>query len=260
MQSQDVSAFLPVKVTDRQWAEALLDGSVYMRSLFEYGAWNNVAKASGNAEEMNNVFRGDIHEGTIRNVDPKAGDDFYNTLPPELRSLITNAWYIDVDLFPYLKVYCLYRLTYNISQKQFERPDERLKDFGDTAVIIHNPDEFLDRVLRRLYERYGDSFNFKMREVSYFDISRDYGDFDVFWKTTFYEWQKELRIAVGLLDGSKSIIDGNGRLLKPLIQDVSALTLDVGSIRDIAIPISTDDLINLMFPPIIGIPDYGSVS
>ena len=260
MQSQDICVFLPVKVTDRQWAEALLDGSVYMRSLFDFGAWNTTAKASGNAEEMNNAFRGDVHEGITRNIDPKAGDNFYNTLPPDLRNVITNAWYIDVNLFPYLKVYCLYRLTYNVSLKQFERPDGRLKDFGDTAVIIHNPDEFLNRVLWRLYERYGDNVNFNVREVSYFDISRDYGDFDVFCKTTFYEWQKELRITVGLLDGSKSIIEGNGRLLKPLIQGVSPLTLDVGCIRDIATPISTDDFINLKLPQIIDVPNYDSAT
>ena len=58
MQSQDICVFLPVKVTDRQWAEVLLDGSVYMRSLFDFGAWNTTAKASGNAEKRN---RGGSH-------------------------------------------------------------------------------------------------------------------------------------------------------------------------------------------------------
>jgi len=255
MYSQDIRAFLPVKITDRQWAESLLDGSIYMRSLFDYGAWNTKAKANGSAEEMNNAFRGDIHEGITRNIEPNIGDDFYNALPSELRNVIANAWYIDDKLFPFLKVYCLYRLTYNIGMEQFERPDERLRNFGDTAVIMYNPDEFLNRILWQLYEKYGDNVNFKLKEVSYFDISRDYGEYNVFWKTTFYEWQKELRIAVGLLDGSKTMLGDNDQLLKPLIQDIAPLTLDVGSIRDIAIPICTDDLIKLKLPSCIGIPD-----
>ena len=32
--------FIPVKVTDREWAEKLLDGEVFMRPLYEFGAWN----------------------------------------------------------------------------------------------------------------------------------------------------------------------------------------------------------------------------
>ena len=30
--------FIPVKVTDREWAEKLLDGEVFMRPLYEFGA------------------------------------------------------------------------------------------------------------------------------------------------------------------------------------------------------------------------------
>lgn len=29
--------FIPVKVTDREWAEKLLDGEVFMRPLYEFG-------------------------------------------------------------------------------------------------------------------------------------------------------------------------------------------------------------------------------
>ena len=31
--------FIPVKVTDREWAEKLLDGEVFMRPLYEFGAY-----------------------------------------------------------------------------------------------------------------------------------------------------------------------------------------------------------------------------
>jgi len=255
--NSEMKAFLPVKITDNKWAELLMDGQVYMRSLYEFGVWNIDAKASGNAEEVNNSFRGDIHEGIARNIDPTIGDDFYNTLPQEMRNVIKNAWYLDDNLFKYLKIYSMYCLTYNIIDNEYEPPDSRLSEFGDTAVIIYNPDEFLDRILLKLSECFGDNVNFKIDEVEYFDISGHYGDFySAFWKTNFYRWQKELRIAIGLLDGSTSMTDSSGRVVKPLIQDLSPLILNIGDIRDISISISTTDLIDLKLPPIIDTPDY----
>ena len=51
--------FIPVKITDKEWADRLLDGEVYMRSLYEFGSWNK-----NKNEKLDNQFRGDIREGT----------------------------------------------------------------------------------------------------------------------------------------------------------------------------------------------------
>lgn len=51
--------FIPVKVTDREWAEKLLDGEVFMRPLYEFGAWN----LKKEDKQLNNSFRGDLCEG-----------------------------------------------------------------------------------------------------------------------------------------------------------------------------------------------------
>ena len=163
--------------------------------------------------------------------------------------------YIDEVLFKYLKIYCMYCLIYNKSTKQFEYPDKRLFDFGDTAVIIYNPDEFLRRILKELNNKFGNNINFKINVVSYYDIYNDFGNFDIFWKRKNLEWQKEVRIAVGLLDGSEIRFDENGRQLKALIQDTNPLILEIGSIEDIAVAISTEDLINLTLPTEIDLPD-----
>lgn len=32
--------FILVKVTDKEWAERLLDGEVFMRPLHEFGSWS----------------------------------------------------------------------------------------------------------------------------------------------------------------------------------------------------------------------------
>jgi hypothetical protein len=255
MESQDIKIFLPVKIYDKQWAEKLLNGSVFMRSLYEFGKWNFDAKTKGLAKEMDNSFRGDINEGLAKIVDPKIGDAFFNSIfTPEIKAYIPSMWYIDDNLFKYLKIYSMYSLTYNKNERQFERPDERLRDFGDTAVIIYYPNEFVRRIHHGLFGRFGDNINFKIRQVFYYDLFKDFGDYDIFWKEKFYEWQKEVRMTVGLLDGNEARIDEKGRQFKALIPDINPLTLEIGSIKDIAVTIPTDDLVNLKLPPEIVAP------
>ena len=69
MLTQDIRFCLPVKILEKQWAEKLLDGSVFMRSLYDFRI-------------MDNSFRGDINEGILRNINPKIGDSFFNTRKP----------------------------------------------------------------------------------------------------------------------------------------------------------------------------------
>ena len=243
-----VRLFLPVKITDKQWAEKLLEGSVFMRSLSEFGAWKiGTAKR---AKEMNNNFRGDILEGIMRSVDPKIGDDFFNSFDSEVRKHMMGAFYIDENI-QYMKMYCL---THNLNTKEFENPDKRLREFGDTAVIISNPNEFLRRIIQALVDKFGDSVIFDMKEVYYYDLLKDFGDFNIFCKAKQYEWQNELRIAIGLLDPSESIIDHDGQVRKLLVQDLTPLTLEFGSIRDIAVSIPVEDLIDLRLPVEIEVP------
>ena len=255
MMSQDIKDFYPVKITAKQWANKLIGGSVYMRSLYDFGIWNLDAKMKDQAKEMDNSFRGDASEGLVINVNPQTGDTFFNSFPSYMKPYISNMMYIDEGRFKYFKIYSMYCLTCNKSTKQFEYPDKRLIDFGDTAVIIYNPDEFLRRILKELNNKFGNDINFKINVVSYYDIYKDFGDFDIFWKRKNLEWQKEVRIAVGLLDGSEIRFDENGRQRKALIQDTNPLTLEIGSIEDIAVAISTEDLINLILPTEIDLPD-----
>jgi hypothetical protein len=256
MMTQDVKLFLPVKILDKQWADKLLKGSIFMRSLYEFGKWNLDDKFKNQTEEMDNTFRGDINEGIVRIVDPQIGDPFFNGIfPPEVRKFIPSMWYIDENFYKYLKIYSMYSLTYNTNQNQFEQPDEMLKNFGDTAVIIYYPDEFIRRIHKGLYDRFRDNINFKIRQVFYYNLFKDFGNFDIFWKEKMYEWQKEVRITVGLLDGQEIRIDEHGRRLKALIKSIEPLILEIGNIEDIAVAIPTEDLINLKLPAEIITPD-----
>lgn len=246
----DKQPCLPVKITAKKWADKLQDGSVYMRSLHDFGSWSAIERHNSGNGQMKDGVQGDIGEGIVRRVDPKAGDEFFNSFDPELRSAMKDMFYIEEDIFQFCKIYCMYGLTYLIDEQEFEQPNDRLREFGDSAVIIYDPNEFLHRVLRALYRKYGDNVNFRLDEVHYYPHDY-YGDLDEFCKSESYAWQNEMRMRVALLDENETITDADGRVRKRLIQDVSPITLDIGSIRDISVQIPVDDLIALRLPDII---------
>lgn len=158
---------LPVKIMDKKWADKLQACSMFMRSLYEYGSWSaNVRRQHGD-KKMKSGVQGDVGEGTVRIIDPKVGDDFFNSLSDDFRKNIKDAIYIDQERYQFYNIYCLYELTYLVPNAKFEQPDERLKEFGNTAVIIYNPNEFLNRVLQGLNKQYGDNINFRLDEVHY---------------------------------------------------------------------------------------------
>lgn len=237
---------LPVKITDKKWADSLQDGQVFMRSLYDYGIWS-VTEQTQNKEEMKSGIQGDIGEGIVRRVDPKIGDNYFNRFSPQLRNLMKSCYYIDYNQFQYEKVFCMYGLTYLTDKNCYEKPDDRLKEFGNTAVVIFNPNEFLRRVMNGLYNQFGDSINFKLDEMHYYPPSY-YGALDEFCKSEAYAWQNELRMRVAILDPNEYIIDEKGRKLYCLIKNTDSIIVDIGDIRDISVQISVEDLIDLKLP------------
>jgi len=244
---------LPVKIINKEWADKLQEGSVFMRSLYDYGSWSVEKRFKENDTLIKNGVQGDIGEGIIRKVDLRIGDDFYNSFSSNLKSVTQDFYYIDQERFQFYKFYCMYGLTYMINEEKFEKPNERIREFGDTAVIIYNPNEFLSRFLYALYYEYGDNINFRLDEVFYYPKDY-YGYLDEFCKSEYYSWQNEIRMRVTLLDKNNSILDDNGCERKLIIQNVNPIVINIGQIKDISIQIPIDDLINLRIPEIIKLP------
>lgn len=242
--------FLPVKITDKQWADKLQEGQIFMRSLYEYGSWSAIERSKNADEKMKHNIQADIGEGIVKLIDPKVGDSFTRLLPDDLKSHIKNFFYIDQQLYPYFKVFCMYGLTYLPHKKAFEKPDERLKEFGDTAVIFYNPDEFLQRIMEGMRKQFKDDFSFKLDEIKYYPPNY-YGPLDEFCKSASYAWQNEIRIRVALLDGKKTKFCQDRKLRKQLIQSTEPIIVDIGNIENISVQIPTQDLINLNLPDFI---------
>ena len=141
--------FIPVKITDKEWADRLLDGEVYMRSLYEFGSWNK-----NKNEKLDNQFRGDIREGTAAVYSDIEKSSFTKGLDPRVKKLIHELWFVDESDVKYFKIFSLYCMDYVPETNFFVTPDPRIAEFGDTAVIIRDFNEFLERYAKALFKAY----------------------------------------------------------------------------------------------------------
>lgn len=223
-----------VKFIDKKWADRLLDGEMFMRAIACFG---DISRRSADSQ---NEFRGDILEGISYSFD--------------------NQFAL-IDVFTYReKIYCLYALEFDEETKSLIKPDRRIIEFGDTAVIIHNTKEFLSRVCYAMLDRFKNDFWTSFQRVEYdvnFSVEQPY---DAFCKAYSYAYQNEFRIVLDLAMGKfnpevlKDITDF-ARLTFPgkIVEDTSpdslsdSLTLNIGNIRDISISVPSSDLLNDSF-------------
>lgn len=64
-----------------------------------------------------------------------------------------------IDVLTYReKIYCLYALEFDEETKSLIKPDRRIIEFVDTAVIIHNTKEFLSRVCYAMLDSFKNDF------------------------------------------------------------------------------------------------------
>lgn len=136
--------FVPVKVTANQYADKLLDGEVYLRPVNEFGIWAR-EENRGNAT-LDNNYRGDLREGAVSIAKDAASCERLQEMDPEFKKYAQDITFIDDYEAKYFKIYSLYCLDYDPFNDFFMKPDERIKQFGDTAVVIRDINEFLRRI------------------------------------------------------------------------------------------------------------------
>lgn len=233
--------FIPVKITDRKWANRLLNGEVFMRSLHEFGSWNENREPS-----LNNLFRGDYREGTVAVYGKPKKTPFYNQLPSIYKEQVKRGYLIDDSEIKYFKIFSLYRMVYNPFTNGFIKPDPRLKEFGDTAVIIRDYNEFIDRYGKALFSKYEKVVSL-ISTVDFYD-KNDIKQVDpLFSKDVSYSYQNELRMAFAELENDGFWIGPGADTNLSVVQDCKPLTLNIGIIRDIAIAMPINNFLNLKF-------------
>jgi hypothetical protein len=121
-------------------------------------------------------------------------------------------------------VYCMYGFDSKICSKS-NVVDSQILEFGDSAVLVFNPSEFLNRIKNSL-----SALGLKpiCRMVKYYDEETYEGeDMLAFHKPNFFEHQNEFRIFVER-------------------EEYGDLKFNIGSLEDIAEIHSTDTILNSM--------------
>jgi hypothetical protein len=242
--------YLLAKVLDNKWADKFLDGEVFMRTLACFG---DIGKRDGST---NNTFRGDTLEAYVESFGD--GYNHYGYMTKDGKIVKDGQVGVISALIQQEKVYCLYSLEYDEIEKRYVKPDSRLRDFGDTAVIITDTEEFLRRVSSALHKKYEDSFWWSYKRVSYnIDVLQGL-KYSEFCKSPFYSWQNEFRIVLDLSDGrfSPDVLNNASDFAKltfpgKIKEDTNpdsiaeSLVVKIGDIRDICIKMPVSELLNL---------------
>ena len=237
-----VEKFIPVKITGRQWAERLLDGEVFMRPLYEYGSWN-----CSKEEALNNNFRGDLKEGSAEAIEDVNQHELLRGLDPEFRKNIAQAYIVDDGDPQYIKIFSLYCLRYNEASGTFEKPNPKIREFGDTAVVMKDYNEFIERYAIALFKRYRYVISM-IDKITYYSPYESQKLNPFFNKSESYSYQNELRMAFCELQPDLFARGENADEAMSIVYDLNRVTLKIGDIHDIAEALPIEDLLELKFP------------
>lgn len=235
---------------ERQYAINLLNGQVYINPLASFGAGN----LSNENKEMTNTYRGDLNEGLSANSSTK--DLYYNNrvinffqdiggIPLEAGSLG------EIDTrFLSENVYCLSAIFFDSERKRLQHLNDKMFQFDDDnqglAIVIYDVKEFLKRIIKALSDSMGSPYWISYGLVDYDFDKHENKVTDEFTKEASFSYQQEFRIAINIKEPEFKVCRGTDKLKYDLKN--GALSLNIGSIKDIAFTLSINDYINLEFP------------
>ncbi|MCM1440160.1 MAG: hypothetical protein NC131_13305, partial [Roseburia sp.] len=158
--------------------------------------------------------------------------------PDDLKAHMKAGKIIDYGDIRYFNILSLYCLRFFPETGKFETPSERLKEFGDTAIVITDTNTFLNRFLEQV--EWKTRYTCLTNLIKYYseDTTRTLNP--LFNKTCDYEWQNELRIALGRLNVKKKMKNGN----YPILESDAPLKLRIGPLNDITTLVPIEDFIN----------------
>ena len=177
----------------------------------------------------------------------EGGLNILSSIPDSIKPLVDKITWVDLGDLQYYKVLCFYSLLYDASNDWFIAPDPRLAEFGDTAFVIIDMDEFMRRMLRALLDKYGEHSIFLADTVNYFNQSVTRKLQPLFEKDESYSWQNEYRIAFSRLADPNDPYVIENHLEGKMLLDLDPVILQIGDIRDIVTAYPVEKLIDLSF-------------
>jgi hypothetical protein len=138
-------------------------------------------------------------------------------------TLISGQYYIKPE-YHLGNLFCLTAITDQFTE-QNNRLDPKMKDFGDTFLIINDTTKFLTRLNSKLKEI---NLNYKYDLVSYYDRNSYNGELNILHKSNIFEHQNEWRLNIETLSEEP-------------------FEFEIGSIEDISILIPSSKIDELTF-------------
>lgn len=207
-----------IKFQSADRIRSLQQGHLYAKTLQYY---RDLEEETGDAD-IGDEFEAMLHvnEGHVLFPDTNETIELADTLIPTSNS----------DDF----VFCMFGI--NPALQNFTFTDEQKKkmlSFGDTALIILDRDEFINRVLKAAKDK---GYEAHFGAVKYYDPSKDNGNLIIallkgmwnisLWKRKRYDYQQEGRFI---------FTSGNGE---------DHLDLDIGDISDISMVLSASEVLS----------------
>ncbi len=236
--------FIPVKITDKEWADKLVKGEVYMRALHEFGSWGNINKKD---TILNNNYRGDFFAGVTATFKTPDDSDCFRGFPAEVKAHMVNCCLVDESDVRFFKIFSLYRHELDDEKQEFLKPDPRMTQFGDTAVLIIDFCEFIERYGKAMFAAYekvismiGNVEPFNFRETRYLN--------PLFCKHESQSYQKELRMVFGELKKNIFAMGPGAENAHELIRSLEPVKLQLGNLSDITVEMPVEDFMSGYLP------------
>lgn len=235
-----------------EYVSSFLDGRLYFKCLDQFASPLNRDESSQNA------FRGDLLEqcaesyGLGFNPHLYSTDTYGHPIPDNCLAAIDAAGQRK-------KVFCLTALDYSQGAGTFLLPDKEMLKFGEYAVLIRDPHEFLRRAelaFAKLNEANGGGYVMQHGWIRYDLGFLRSAKYDEFHKSPSYLRQNEYRISLDLSRGKvpESLLDhvtdfakltfpGRVEIDHDPISLANAYSLDIGDVRDICTLMRPDELV-----------------
>lgn len=228
----------------------LLDGTIYLNQLACFGVGNLWSKEKENL----NKYRGDLNEGLSTNVnvqDPSLNNraiHFFHDIggvPREANAIgEIDSRYLSEN------IYCLSALFYDSEKGELLKLNKKMHQFTDNtqglAIVIYDVEKFLYRIIQTLSKAIGSPYWMAYDLVDYDFNKNSNGEMDEFTKEEVFSYQQEFRIAIKFLEDNIRIRKGTSNI--KYFSEKGSLSINIGSIRDIAFVLPVEDYINLEFP------------
>lgn len=166
------------------------NGKIYFNTINNFKKLKNDDNLrSDSNENITNIFQSDKCKIKVDNdiVQTKGQITFYN---------LTD------DKYKFTHIFCMAVVCENDLEDGGKLFNEKIKQFGDSILLIYDLKQFFDKLFSKLDNYINDNIiiNYSAGKINYIDFKKHNGKLDAFCKHDEYNYQKEWRLGIQIKD------------------------------------------------------------